>query len=44
MSLEVVPKNELPEWSQEDQKRKDEFEKRLKEGRLHLVSAAQPEK
>lgn len=43
MSLEVVPKSELPEWGEEDEKRKNEFEDRLKTGHLHLVSAAQPE-
>ena len=43
MALEVVPKSDLPEWSDDDERRKKEFEDRLKKGKLHLVSAAQPD-
>ena len=43
MSLELVPKSELPEWGEEDEKLKNEFEARMKSGRLHLVSAENPE-
>ena len=43
MSLELVPKSELPEWGKADEKLKDEFEARMKSGNLHLISAENPE-
>ena len=42
MSLELVPKSELPEWGPVDEKLKKDFEARMKSGRLHLVSAKIP--
>ena len=42
MSLELIPKSELPEWGEEDEKIKNEFEARLRTGKLHLVSAETP--
>ena len=43
MSLELVPKSELPEWGEEDERLKKEFEARMNSGELHLVSAKNPE-
>ncbi len=43
MSLELVPKSELPQWSEADEKLKNEFDARMKSGRLHLVSAKTPD-
>ena len=42
MSLELVPKSQLPEWGDEDEKLKNEFEARMESGTLHLVSAKKP--
>ena len=39
MSLELVPKSKLPDWGEEDEKLKNEFEARMNTGKLHLVSA-----
>jgi len=41
--LELVPKCELPEWGEEDELLKSEYEARKKSGNLHLVSAKEPE-
>ena len=43
MTLELVPKSQLPEWGEEDERLKNEFESRMKAGKLHLVSAKHPE-
>ncbi len=43
MSLELVPKSLLPDWGAEDEKLKNKFEARMNSGRLHLVSAENPE-
>ena len=43
LTLELIPKNELPDWGPEDEKLKLEFEDRLRKGHLHLVSARCPE-
>ena len=42
MSLELVPKSELPEWGDDDEQLKNEFEARMDAGELHLVSAKTP--
>ena len=34
--MELVPKDELPEWNEEDEKRRLDFEARDKDGKLHL--------
>ena len=43
MSLELIPESELPEWGEADEKLRMEFEERMRSGRLHLVSAKNPE-
>ena len=42
-SLELIPKSELPEWGEEDERRKEKFETRMNSGSLYLVSAKNPE-
>ncbi len=42
MSLELVPKSQLPDWGVEDEQLKNEFEARMNAGELHLVSAKKP--
>ena len=39
MTLEWIPKSELPEWEEEDEKLRLDFEERMRTGRLHIVSA-----
>ncbi len=42
MSSELIPKSELPEWGEEDERHRKEFEIRRRTGKLHLVSAEPP--
>ena len=44
MSLELVPKSQLPDWGEIDEQLKNEFEARflMNAGELHLVSAKTP--
>lgn len=42
MSLELVPKSQLLDWSIEDEQLRNEFEARMNAGKLHLVSAKIP--
>ena len=42
MSVELVPKEKLPDWGADDEQLKKEFEDRLNNGKLRLVSAAKP--
>ena len=42
MTLELVPKYELTEWGEEDERRKEKFEARMNSGSLYLVSAKNP--
>jgi len=42
MSLKLVSKADLPEWGEEDERRKEKFEARMNSGSLYLVSAKNP--
>ena len=42
MSLELIPKSQLPDWEAEDEQRKKEFLERMNSGKLHLISAKTP--
>ena len=42
MQLELVPKSQLPDWGAEDEEQRLSFEKRMRTGTLHLVSAKKP--
>ncbi len=42
MSLELISKSELPEWGEADEKIKNQFEEKMEQDRLHLVSAKNP--
>ncbi|WOV92785.1 MAG: hypothetical protein R1F52_06655 [Candidatus Nitrosoabyssus spongiisocia] len=42
MSIELIPKSELPIWSEKDEERKNEYIDCLRSGKLHLVSAKDP--
>ena len=42
MNLELIPKKDLPQWGDEDERLKNEFEARMASGRLHLISAKNP--
>ena len=39
VNLELIPKAELPEWGEEDENLKRDFDKRMRTGNLHLISA-----
>lgn len=42
MTLELVPKSELPEWDKEDDKRMNEFITKMESGTLQLIKFENP--